>query len=170
MIRKHVSLSSIAISILALVAGCSDDSGLASRYRVTGTVTYNGKPLERGNISFVPDAPGGRAAGGTIADGQYSLTTQTPDDGALPGKYKVSVVATEADPSKVNLNPGKRGGAPLTEEQKQTIAAAYPQKVAAKAAAAAKRLIPAKYSSSETSGLSFEVKEQSNTANFELND
>jgi len=160
-----------AIPILGVLPGCGDNSGLARRYPVSGTVLYNGKPLERGNINFVPDGPEGRAAGGTIVDGRYSLTTQTPRRRPLlPGKYKVKVVATASDPSKVTLNLKRRGGKSLTEDQKKLIEAAYPQKIAAKAAATAKSLIPANYNSSETSGLSFEVKERSNTANFELKD
>jgi hypothetical protein len=147
--------------------GCGDESGLPQRYHVSGTVSYNGKPLEMGTIQFTPDGPGGRAAGGTITGGAYSLTTQDPGDGAIPGKYKVAVVARTSDASKVDL---KIKGA-TTTEAKKAIAVVFPQKVAARAAAAGKSLIPAKYSSPETSGLSLEVKPQSNTGvDFNLKD
>jgi prepilin-type N-terminal cleavage/methylation domain-containing protein len=156
---------------VAAVLGCGDDSGLARRYPVSGTVTYNDKPLERGTINFAPADPTGRAAGGTIIDGRYSLTTHDPNDGAIPGKYKVSVVAKEADPSKVDLKIKKPREGSQTEAEKKAMAAVFPQKVAARAAAAAKNLIPARYSSPETSTLSFEVKEQSsNIADFQLKD
>ncbi len=171
MIRRNVGLLVFVIPAVAIVFGCGDDSGLATRYPVSGMVTYNGKPLERGNISFAPDGPGGRAAGGTIVEGHYTLTTQEPDDGALPGKYKVSVVAKETDPSKVELKVKKRGEGTLSEAEKKSVAAMYPQKIAAKATAAAKSLIPAKYNSPTTSGLSHEVKEEASSAvNFELKD
>ena len=172
MIRNHVGRLLFVVPAVAAALGCGDDSGLARRYPVSGTVTYNGKPLERGNISFAPDGPGGRAAGGTIVDGRYSLTTHDLDDGALPGKYKVSIAAKEADTSKVDLTKVKKGtGGNLTEAQKKVIAAAYPQLIAGKAAAVAKNLVPAKYSSPETSALTFEVKEQSNTGvDFDLKD
>ena len=62
-----------------------------------------------------------------------------------------------------------RGGT-TTEAEKKAMAAVYPQKVAARAAAIAKNLVPPKYSSPETSELTFEVKEQSNTADFDLKD
>jgi len=169
MIRKTVLSLWAAIPVVVAVVGCGDSGGLPRRYPVSGTVTYNGKPLERGNINFAPDDAKGRAAGGTISNGRYSLTTQDPDDGALPGKYRVSVVAKETDTSKVDLKL-KPGGGTLSEQEKNAMAAAYPQKFAAKAAAVAKNLIPAKYSSPETSGLTYEVKEQSNTADFPLTD
>ena len=133
-------------------------------------MTYQGKPLEGGNVNFTPTDPKGRAASGAITDGQYSLTTHDPGDGALPGSYKVSIVAKEIDPSKVEVKvkTATKGG--LTDAQKQAIALQFQQFSIGKAAAAAKNLIPAHYSSPETSGLTFEVKETSNTANFELKD
>src|SRR5215831_11497526 len=103
MMRKTVVALLAVIPVVAAVLGCGDSSGLTRRYPVSGTVKYNGKPLERGNINFVPVDSQGRSAGGTIIDGQYSLTTQEPDDGALPGKYKVGIMAKEADASKVDL-------------------------------------------------------------------
>jgi hypothetical protein len=161
----------VAIPVVAAVLGCGDSGGLARRYPVSGTVTYQGKPLERGTISFTPADGKGRAAGGTITDGQYSLTTQDPEDGAIPGKYKVGIVAKEADPSKVDLKIKKGREGTATEAEKKAMAIVFPQKVAARAAAAAKNLIPAKYSSPETSGLGVEIKEQSNTGvDFELKD
>jgi hypothetical protein len=171
MIGKTVVSLLVAVPVVAAVVGCGDSSGLAKRYPVSGTVTYHGKPLERGTISFAPADGKGRAAGGAITDGRYSLTTQDPDDGALPGKYRVGILAKEADPSKVDLKIKKLRGGATTEAEKKAMAAVYPQKVAARAAAAAKNLIPARYSSPETSGLTVEVKEQSNTGvDFELKD
>jgi len=81
------------------------------------------------------------------------------------------VVAREADLSKVDIKLSKPGKGTLTEAEKKIIAASYPQKIAAKATATAKSLIPTKYNSGETSGLSYLVKTQSNTAvDFELKD
>src|SRR5262245_22519133 len=117
MVRKNVFCLLFAIQAVAADLGCSDNSGLPRRYPVSGTVTYNGKLLKKGNINFAPDGPGGRAAGGTITDGKYSLTTQDPDDGAVPGKYKVSVVAKATDTSQVDL---KIKGA-VTEDARKAI-------------------------------------------------
>ena len=89
----------------------------------------------------------------------------------MPGKYKVSIVAKAADTSKVFTRVKKPSEGAMTEEDKKTMVAVYPQKVAARALAAGKSLIPAKYNSPETSGLTYEVKPQSNSgADFHLKD
>ena len=79
MTYKTFLLVSVAAAIVVINFGCGDSSGLPRRYAVSGTVTYNGKSLDRGNINFVPDGPEGRAAGGTIVNGQYSLTDSRPE-------------------------------------------------------------------------------------------
>jgi hypothetical protein len=170
MLWKSVVSASFAIPVVLVIFGCGDSSDLPPRYPVSGTVTYNGKPLVNGTINFAPTGPNGRGAGGMIADGRYSLTTHDQNDGAIPGEYKVSVLAKEADPSKVDLKIKKPREGPESEAEKKAMATYFPQKVAARAAAKAKNLVPAKYSSPETSGLTFEVKAQSNTAEFPLTD
>ena len=170
MIRKRICCFSIAFVVLVAVLGCGDDSGLPRRYPVSGKVTYNGQPLGHGNISFTSVDPNGRAASGTITDGRYTLTTHDPDDGALPGSYKVSIMAKKTDPSKVQVKLNRPGGGALSEAQKNAIALQFQHLTLGKAAAAAQDLVPTRYSSPETSGLKAEVKEQSNSADFELKD
>ena len=83
---KLLAMSCIAVAFSA-APGCGDDTGLGQRYAVSGTVKYNGKPLEKGQISFIAtDKNKQRDANGFIQDGQYNLTTATPGDGALPGE------------------------------------------------------------------------------------
>jgi hypothetical protein len=84
MYRKNVCRVWYALSAAFAVAGCADNSGLPTRYPVSGTVTYNGEPLQQGTINFAPVDGSGRAAGGTISAGRYSLTTHDPNVGALP--------------------------------------------------------------------------------------
>ena len=55
----------------------------------------------------------GRGAGGEIKDGSYTLTTQDPNDGAFPGKYKVGVVVKSADDTCAKVK--KLGGQILVE-------------------------------------------------------
>jgi len=141
---------------LILVAGCSDDSGLAKRYSVSGTVSYKGEPVPKGNVSFIPTTPGAREATGAITDGKFTLTTATPDDGALPGSYKVTVIASEADMSE----SAKIAGGGMFHHD-----AAF-----AKAVKNAKNLVPPKYKLPDTSDLSADVKAQSNKFTFELKD
>jgi len=140
----------------ALESGCGPDDGIGKRYPVSGTVTYKDKPLPKGSINFVPVDPAtGRAASGSVADGAYTLMTQEPGDGALPGKYKVTVSAVEVDLSKAS-DKAKSAGRMIDQAD----------------IAKAKRtnLVPTKYLTPETSGLTAEVREGSNTLDFPLTD
>src|SRR5262245_4436516 len=77
------------LGALALAGGGCGGSGTV---KVRGTVTLDGKPLSGAMVTFVPAEEKGRAASGaTQADGSFRLTTFKPDDGALPGDYKVMV-------------------------------------------------------------------------------
>jgi len=73
---------------LVIVVGCSDTTGLAKRYPVSGTVNYLGKPVEKGTITFTPTQADGRTASGTITNGSYSLTTAIPATARCPGRTK----------------------------------------------------------------------------------
>src|SRR4051795_1119568 len=92
-------LVSMLIGLVPIVAiGCGEDDGIGQRYPVSGKVTYKGEPVAKGTVGFVPMDSGGRVANGDLQpDGSYTLTTHTPRDGALPGKYRVSVSAVEID-------------------------------------------------------------------------
>ena len=58
------------------------DDGLGKRYPVSGTVTYNGNPLEKGEISFVSeDLKNNFGASGQIIDGSYTPSTGGNGDG-----------------------------------------------------------------------------------------
>lgn len=58
---------------------------------VTGTVTFKDKPMAKINVMFVPVNKQGIIAQGTSDEkGKFSLQTIDPNDGAIPGDYKVS--------------------------------------------------------------------------------
>src|SRR5256885_16824520 len=75
----------LALSLL-LVLGCSDNRG---RLPVTGTVLFDGKPLESGSIRFGGDQ--GAAGVGQIVNGAFSLNESGSQTGVLPGKYDVLI-------------------------------------------------------------------------------
>ena len=157
--KRGRGIAAACLTILFLgtsIVGCGDSTGLPKRYAVKGTVTYKGAPVEKGTISFKPeDATNGRAATGDIENGSYYLTTAIDGDGALPGKYKVTISSREADFSKAEANI--TGGSMRQDD----VAAAYQD---------AKKLTPAKYEIAETSGLEAEVLAKSNEFNFDLTD
>jgi hypothetical protein len=125
------------------LAGCGGDDGLTKRVPVSGKVTFMGAPLARGTITFTPaegDA-GIRPASGSIVDGGYQLTTQTDRDGAMPGKYKVSIVSKNFDESTGKTSEGN----------------AVRRDRMAKIVAKTKNLVPPIYNVPETSGLTSTV-------------
>jgi hypothetical protein len=147
------------ISCALLIAiGCGDDSGLAKRYPVKGTVTYKNQSVEKGRIDFLPADKEGRAASGDILDGSYFLTTSVNGDGALPGKYKVTVNAIEVDlPPEARSSPG--GGQAFAQS-----------KARGEVMKKAKILLPKKFGSETTTSLGAEVRAESNKVDFNLDD
>ncbi len=75
--------------ISCLLAGCGGNKNPAT-YPVKGTVKFNGQPLPDVIVTFFP-TEGRPASGMTDAQGNYTLTTFDPGDGALPGSHKVTV-------------------------------------------------------------------------------
>lgn len=108
---------------------------------VRGSVTYNGKAVPNGTISFIP-ADGRSATGEIQPDGSYTLTTYRKGDGAILGQHKVVIVAME-DMS--NRLPEARNPLPPS-------------------------IIPVRYTSLATSELRADVKDQENTIDFKLED
>jgi hypothetical protein len=97
--RMHVARFAVAGTLCALgcCLGCSSSG--PTTHTVTGTITYNGKPVANAQVGFVAtdaSAEVKSARGQTDADGKYSLSTYLgPGDdvrGAMAGSYKVTVV------------------------------------------------------------------------------
>ncbi len=84
------------------IAGCSGGNA-ESLYKVSGTVTYNGKPVPNVSVIFNPEGDAGSGRSGTaITDenGAFSsVTTHNPGDGVIPGKQTVTLatIAKEGD-------------------------------------------------------------------------
>lgn len=74
--------------------GSGDRPYVAPTLPVKGKVTYNGKPLTRGNINFQPVDIGREANGSIQPDGTFVLTTFKDGDGAVPGVHRVAVTDT----------------------------------------------------------------------------
>lgn len=81
MTRSQI-LSALALACF-LALGCGGKGST-----VTGTVTFNGQPLEKGYITFTPTEGKGAPVGGEIVKGKYTAANVTP------GKNKVLVVST----------------------------------------------------------------------------
>ncbi len=83
----QMSLRRICLCVLVLlVAGCGDNGG---RVPVTGLVTFDGKPLEDGNIVFSGEQ--GAAGVGKIVNGSFTMSETGEETGVLPGSYSVLI-------------------------------------------------------------------------------
>ena len=160
--RSSRCLAVLAIPALVVLASCGTEDGFGKRYPVSGTVKYNGSPLEKGEISFVTeDMSKNFGATGIITNGSYTLSMGGEGDGAQAGKYKVTITAKEDYMEKAQAEYQK-----VTGGQSPKLLPNF----VGKAAAAAKSLIPAGYGDARTTTLEAEVKAKSNTIDFELSD
>lgn len=75
----------LAATILVL-AGCQKT---VTKVAVSGTVTFDGEPVEDGQVAFEPLA-GGEMEFGVITDGKYSIPSEF---GLKSGKYLVRITA-----------------------------------------------------------------------------
>ena len=160
----------LTASVILVITSCGGtDDGLGRRFPVSGKVTYNGKPLAKGSISFVPDDPKGVGASGAIENGSYAMSTGGNSDGARSGKYKVTITAKEDSSAKAKADFEKARAA-LPKGSGTENLGFVPRQFVTKAEAEAKSLIPAGYGDVRTTTLTAEVKEQSNTIDFKLSD
>ena len=160
--RSSRCLAVVAVPALVVLASCGTEDGFGKRYPVSGTVKYNGSPLEKGEISFVTeDMSKNFGAAGTVTNGSYKLSMGGASDGAQAGKYKVTISAKEDYSEKAQADFQKETGSTSPK-----VLGTF----AAKAAAAAKSLIPAGYGDARTTTLKAEVEAKSNTLDFNLSD
>ena len=92
----------IWLLLAACCAGCSQ-SIVVEKTTVSGTVTYNGQPVEKGEIRFLPKSgTAGPLASGAIVDGKYTVTAA----GGVPvGTHKVEIVGHGELPKPANAPP-----------------------------------------------------------------
>ena len=92
----HFFSTIVLLVLIPFIAGCGGSSG-PKTYRVEGTVTHNGAPVEWASVAFQPDDSTGTSAGGrTDASGKYTLMASFGGEGTTPGTYTVTLSKTEA--------------------------------------------------------------------------
>jgi len=127
---------------MMLLAGCGRGPGpvavIEKVVPVSGTLTYQGKPLEGFQVALIPTDGRRPAIGVTDAAGKFTLGTNRAGDGAPPGSHKVAVVWVGPPSTEDNSVQG-----PVIDNP--ALLPKPPVK------------IPAKYASAESSGLTQEV-------------
>ena len=108
----------IAAMIVAVV-GCGAGGASGSREPISGTVTVDGQPLDRGYLVFEPKSGQPTQSGGMISAGTFSVPAEK---GADPGTYSVAIFA-EAKPPATTAEPG-------TPEYEQAMAASQGDQIA----------------------------------------
>ena len=84
--RSVRRLSTVLVGLAALAAACTGNS--SGRQAVSGKVTFEGKPLEKGQIEFYPVGKESNQAGALIKDGTYAIAAA---QGLAPGTYRVAI-------------------------------------------------------------------------------
>lgn len=93
-ILKAASRASL-LAAYALAGGCG--SGGPEMGRVSGKVTFNGNPIEKGTITFIATDGVRPNATSNIFDGAYALQTVEPGDGAVVGAYNIAISDIDAE-------------------------------------------------------------------------
>jgi hypothetical protein len=137
---------------LGWLSGCGGGTpGHLPTASVFGRITYQGKPLAQGEITFIPTASGTgvRAAYGRLDEqGRYCLTTYRDGDGAILGEHRVAIASRE----EVSPDAGKQ----VSPDGLVTPGISPGS------------LIPERYANPATSGLKARVGKGGNEFNFEL--
>lgn len=81
-----------AVLAMMFASGCGQGDA-SGRQAISGTVTFQGKPLDHGTLQIISLDPGKQAiSGGMIKDGKFSIAA---DKGLPPGKYRVRISSPE---------------------------------------------------------------------------
>lgn len=99
---------------LAAISGCGGSVAGPGMADVTGTVTYNGEPVEGANVIFYPvigDDQTLTSQARTEKDGRFRMTTHVGggkfQPGIAPGKYSVAISKPDTAAIKGTLTPPK---------------------------------------------------------------
>jgi len=122
--------------VLGLLAGCNGGFAVGE---VSGTVSFDGKPVEIGSISFISADGSKPSAGGAITDGKYAVSN------------------VPAGPTKVRIS-----GVRVTGQKKMYDAPDSP------VVTTSAEMLPPKYSDDKRTELRYDVQSGAQTKDFDL--
>jgi hypothetical protein len=156
------SLSSTIACCAALsLCGCSSKPDHPPTFPVTGTVMMKNRPVEGARVIFVPTTEGVEAASGiTDADGKFQMTTYESGDGAQAGSFRVKVAKYDTSKGAVVAEDAK----PISYEEEQKLQFAPDEKPTPQA----KNILPKKYNSETSSGITHTVADGPSTLEIKI--
>ncbi|NQT36376.1 MAG: hypothetical protein HQ581_02740 [Planctomycetes bacterium] len=113
--RANVARMCIACVAAVLIAGGCGSGKELPLGKVSGQVTYQGKPVTDAIVHFLPENGASAATGVVDSEGRYTLSTHETGDGAVIGKHKVWF--SKQDP------PG--GAAPAASDESSLLPEKY---------------------------------------------
>ena len=84
-------LLSLAL-VMPCFVGCGGASDRPELFKVTGSVTFKGAPVEGATVTFSCPTASRSASGVTDASGKFSLTSFDTNDGAIAGEHAVTII------------------------------------------------------------------------------
>ncbi|HBL42833.1 hypothetical protein [Gimesia sp.] len=94
--------SKLFILLLLPLTGCHSGEAGPETFTVTGEVSFSGKPVETGQIVFIPASVGTQRYAAVIENGQYTCE-------CTPGAKQVEITAYRFDESKQEPDPAEPG-------------------------------------------------------------
>jgi hypothetical protein len=106
--RLARSILPMFLMVPALI-GCGGSPG-PERASIHGKVSFDGDPVSRGMIVFLPaEGTNGPSSGAEIKDGEYTIPEAT---GPVPGGYRVEITATREEGNQTAPGVGGATGGP----------------------------------------------------------
>lgn len=146
---SHQFLWCTLIVSLPFTFGCfgGGDSDRLPTKPLAVTVTHNGRPVTDATVTFVDEAGTAPAFGQTDAQGVAKMKTYEEEDGVIYGTHRISIIKSEIVGEREAADQDSTEYDPLATEQGPPVMI--------------RQLIPAKYSSPDSSGLTAEINEDS---------
>ena len=154
---RRAGMAALGLLAAGLIAGCGD--GGPKLAKVTGVVTFDGKPFANAYVSFQPIAsgdninPGPGSVGRTDEQGKFRLFTDRLGEGAVVGTHRVRITIVPGHGTRVEESNalGTPDDAPGAGAKGSTM-----------------ELDPIPLEWNEKSNVQFEVKAGTNEANFHI--
>ncbi|MEQ8637611.1 hypothetical protein [Gimesia maris] len=115
--RFHFYMTGVCV-LSFILSGCSNSSGIPAPTRavVTGEIKFNDKPIQSGQITFLPTK--GPVAMGPVSEGTYRIDWK----GGVPiGECKVEILGYEETGKEIIVGAGGK----TEKETRQVLPAKY---------------------------------------------